>query len=417
MRDLHCCGWCGRAAFGQPNFNQANHWKIVEQAELPPMAMRFSLRRFITPEQGKHYKCYSCLKDKVPCRFNVPTDDFMIRQLIGIHPLLLQSMACIDIGVAVHQKFNRFASGTFKGSGLFATPLVGQMYNMESSPSSQQITDFQRIFQWHLLHNDIIREYRTVPEMSGSHSIMQLTNEAISRIITQPSSRGPVSAVHDDRHRHALMALLDVKPEKCASVPSEVLAGYIEKRESLNSSADSQYVHSTLAGKIAGHPSRETLLFPYIFTMGYGAFKGERKEFRECAKLRMTSFLSPFTLVPAYPLMLFLYQQALKWQGSQKTFCLDEQARTIKRKRPDISDQDLYKQLLKRQLPESVYGSPKYYQTKLADLKALVSAYGLPSFFVTFTADEVRFCLINCTNIDQCQKQKVGICSMTARGV
>lgn len=169
-------------------------------------------------------------------------------------------------------------------------------------------------------------------------------------------------------------------------------AGRLSRRVAIEGDG-TELVHNTFAGSIPGHPSREVLTFPYLFPSGTGAFdssiKKATRHFGAYGKYRMSGFLSPFTLVSTYPFALFLAQQSIKWT-TIKTLCLEDQAVKLRRKVPDISEEDLYRQLLKKYVPDSIYGAPSYFKQKYLELKAIVSIFKLPDLFLTFTADEVN---------------------------
>ena len=56
---------------------------------------------------------------------------------------------------------------------------------------------------------------------------------------------------------------------------------------------------------------------------------------------------------------------------------------------PEASEADAYHHVHKQVVPKSVSGSPSWYRNQLNNLIAITNRYGLPSFFLTLTADEV----------------------------
>ena len=320
-------------------------------------------------------------------------DDVGLNSILSIHPVLLQSLACIDMTMAIEEKYNGFVSGRYIGSGLFAAPLVSDAYNGRQ-PNATDLRKVKEMLVDAHQHNVVIRQYKTVLEQNGlQFQNKVLSMESIENIIGNAARRGPVSVVHEHAFSNAVMTLVEhSKPSASTSKQQAPLAGQVLRRD--NALDSPEIVHSTLIGNIKGHPSRETLLYAYIFTHGCGAFQGNKTEFNYYAKLRMASFFSAYTLVPTYPLHLFLQQQMMSFTA-QKVLILDQQAAKIKKKVPGIAEEDLYKRLLKRHLSADIYGSPSYFRQKLEDLKAMVHAHGLPNFFITFTADEVITLLAN----------------------
>jgi hypothetical protein len=55
---------------------------------------------------------------------------------------------------------------------------------------------------------------------------------------------------------------------------------------------------------------------------------------------------------------------------------------------PAADDADIIKAVAKQLVPATVPGSPAYHRGKLQDLLAMVSRHGIPSLFLTLTADE-----------------------------
>jgi hypothetical protein len=60
-----------------------------------------------------------------------------------------------------------------------------------------------------------------------------------------------------------------------------------------------------------------------------------------------------------------------------------------KRQSPDLSDRQHFNNLAKTLVPPSIQGSPAYYRERLAELLAMVKVHGMPTLFLTLTADEV----------------------------
>ena len=71
------------------------------------------------------------------------------------------------------------------------------------------------------------------------------------------------------------------------------------------------------------------------------------------------------------------------------TVCLDHEYLKLKKKMPDAQEEDNYRHLVKHNLPHQIPGSPSYFRSHLKNLLAVVKKKGLPTLFVTLTADEV----------------------------
>lgn len=376
--------------FGSADFRSKHRWKTAAANQLPTAyLLRVSLRRLMEcKDKLNHYwQCNHCAENPDQNRqYLPPMDDVGLQKLIALHPLLLQLLSCIDIGMAIEERFNGFASGNLHSPGKLAAPFISHAFNGKL-PTPADYAALQSLLVDGRQYNVIMQQYKTVLELSDMPNRLRiLNNESIDRIIFQPAKRGPVSMIYNKAHRDTVMTLIDhTRVTNHPNPQLTVLAGQVQRRDA----EAPESVHATLKGEIAGHLTREALLFPYLFGLGVGDFQGKgSKEFNHYAALRLGGFLSPYTLLATYPLHLFLAKQSMGWTPD-RVAVLDQQASKIRKENPDLEEEELQKRLLKRHLPAEVYGAPQYFKKKLEDLKAMVNAHGLPTFFVTFTADEV----------------------------
>jgi ATP-dependent DNA helicase PIF1 len=65
--------------------------------------------------------------------------------------------------------------------------------------------------------------------------------------------------------------------------------------------------------------------------------------------------------------------------------CLERE----RKNNPDPTEQDHLKAAARQLVPPTVPGSPAYHRSKLQDLLAIVNKNGIPSLFLTLTADEL----------------------------
>jgi hypothetical protein len=56
---------------------------------------------------------------------------------------------------------------------------------------------------------------------------------------------------------------------------------------------------------------------------------------------------------------------------------------------PDLTERQHFNHLAKTLIPPRIPGSPAFYRERLADLLAMVNKHGMPTLFLTLTADEV----------------------------
>ena len=153
-------------------------------------------------------------------------------------------------------------------------------------------------------------------------------------------------------------------------------------------------VHTNAAGiphlndSNRAHPlTAESGLFPALFPGGKGYNKGDMKML-DYIKQRCQQLFSPFTLCKEYVLAMSMVRAVLDVTNKTTETVLEDAFFKEKKKHPHLPDQLIYKKLQKRYVPAAVVGSPSYHRNALENLKAVVDIKGIPSLFVTLTADE-----------------------------
>lgn len=98
---------------------------------------------------------------------------------------------------------------------------------------------------------------------------------------------------------------------------------------------------------------------------------------------------SIFSLHKLYPFMMYQLRQANVLSNSFKQSQLERSVFKYKKDHPYASEEDVYRYVIKHDMPGSLPGSPEWHRNQLSDLLTMVEAWGLPSFFFTLTADEI----------------------------
>ena len=386
---MRCCACCGVWVWGNTAPNLTG-WKTIAAGTattvLPAFTCTTQLHKYMLTDSGLCHICKQCHDDATKNQKWVPiTCDAYRHRLLSVQPMVLQQLSCVDSLIAVQDHFqNRYTKGILQGPNLFASPFVANLTC--SQPSSDSLSQLEPLLEDALLHNCVIQKFKTVIEMNRERTqALALTHNAIQGFIQRSVSRIPLNTLREPCLQEQLKLLLDLASDCQESLSPKWLAGHLQRRSSLLP----QELQTSALGRVGHIYTLEVLKFPYLFPHGKGAFTGSKAaEFRRYRKLRINTFFSPFTLHLPYVFFLFMMQQALKWKSS-KTLCLDSQAKAIRRSHPQLSKQELYTRLLKRHLPADIYGSPSYFRDRLHDIFAMVDNYGMPSFFATYTADEV----------------------------
>ncbi len=74
---------------------------------------------------------------------------------------------------------------------------------------------------------------------------------------------------------------------------------------------------------------------------------------------------------------------------AQVQVVLENSIRSYKDRHPDASEPEVIRHVIKHDVPHTLPGSPSWHRHRLLDLLALVDADGIPTLFLTLTADEV----------------------------
>ena len=135
--------------------------------------------------------------------------------------------------------------------------------------------------------------------------------------------------------------------------------------------------------------SLETALFPFLFSHNEGAFDG-RVELHQYLQLRVRTrqLFSPFTLFKPYLLLMFQIRQAIRIVNATKDKLLEKHFIPFRKKNPQAYLAAAIKAQIKWKLSDKLPTSPAWFRKQFNDLKALVQAHEMPSFFLTLTADE-----------------------------
>lgn len=134
--------------------------------------------------------------------------------------------------------------------------------------------------------------------------------------------------------------------------------------------------------------SVECALFPFLFPTGTGYYNGEH-DFHEYLRLRMLTWLSPFTLYTPYVLLMAQVKQSILLLNGVSQVALERDLARFRQTNPDTTQRDALMHVAKHTVPASIPNSPMYHRSQLRNLLAMVDAYGMPNFFLTLTADEV----------------------------
>lgn len=133
----------------------------------------------------------------------------------------------------------------------------------------------------------------------------------------------------------------------------------------------------------------ESNLFPFLSPQAVGFFMKKGLRLVAYCKMRMSQMFLLYTLYHGYPLLLNHLRQGELLGGCLNRVALEKDIMNFKRSHPNASEEEVITHVLKHDVSAGLPGSPSWHREQLADLIAMVKEWGMPSLFVTFTADEI----------------------------
>lgn len=103
----------------------------------------------------------------------------------------------------------------------------------------------------------------------------------------------------------------------------------------------------------------------------------------------MKCSFSCWTLFKPYLPIMFIIKQTEQLRSTCSESVLAKDINKYLKKQPDASDQEILKHVLKHSVPSSMPGTPSWHYSHLQDLLLMVEELGMPTLFMTLTADEV----------------------------
>ena len=397
------CAVCGIAVFPDED-------RFLK--ELPRPAALFSNPFMVSrmrPRQAGStwYMCRACRDCEAHRQCKAEMQPVMapgyIVQLLSTPEDQLQQLAVADITVNMCKQWRDFAHGTVQADLLFSHPLVQDTLPHRQSPLGQPVMD---LLAFNVQHNPLVHHFKTLLERPNQTGYPTLDFQAIQHIVQEAAKRGPWCPLMPRSKDTDLSIVLHMDTSSLQLPPKQypvLKVGELEPREGpLESSCvtsqnplghllvDNNVLDSVQCAGAA--VTAEAVMFPYLFPAGKGYFSNPpAKTFHpsDYFKLRATALFTPFSLHKTYLLVCYTLLRCYDIVKKCNTQALMRHLRRHKAKHPEATDQQVYKELVKFDIPGTVQGSPAYFRHKLADLLAIADTHGMPHLFVTLTADEV----------------------------
>jgi len=426
---MQCCGVCGKTAFGG----------LTEEAfvrkPLPAFVPLFSvaslhLAPYVKNNDGYVELCSACAADDnvlTRATHTVQCTPMYLRKVLSVQPTNLMYLSFINNRLPIQQRYGAFAQSHMAQLHLLDSPLVLTQGVLASTIPAQDLTTLQDVLNNNLHTNPFYRRHcslieRKIPsflnidvsrwpgmtaatmnaEVSGyappsgkaPHEHLEpvvLTSNAVAGILKPAQARSPLPNTGMDAVSQVLATYVDALPDKAvttAKIPKQFVMGEVFAREDENTatmlSVDGQGASVSRDVDL----TVETSLFGFLFPFGKG-FWQKGQNFSNYLHMRFMAFFTIFTLCKPYLLYMFLLQRASTLVTSVSYMCLAAAIATYKKRNPEATEQQAYRFVMKYKVPATLPGSPLWFKGHLDNLLYRVSRNGMPTLFMTLTADEV----------------------------
>ena len=380
------CAFCGIFKLGSPN-ELTEFKKVPPVGVAPPYAVANTfLARFTVSSDGQWNCCNSCSSNRKP---NTPYAVYMSpsyqRSLLRCTAFQQQFLSVLDCRLDIANRYHGFAHGQYISESLLEHPLIAWNDVTKRIENRAFLTQtLEPVLQVLMQNNSIVQRYLTVLEVpSIAHGFPMLPSSSVAGVISRPVAQSPIQSMYTDPMKSLMSTVTAMSVTPTSQHTKTTSCGTLRLRD-----------HRTLSRPLVMHcrpPSEncslEQGLFPYLFPFNTAAWDGLVSI---CAYMRLhcSQLFSPFTLCQNYLLLMYHIRQAHVLSNNCSSTMLQRDMHRYIAERPDATQQQIMQHVLKHTVPSTVPGSPAWFRRELQNLLAMVDAWGLPSFFLTLTADE-----------------------------
>lgn len=393
-----CCAFCGSVSFG----NTARFSKTAQHMPLPPYALSnfFMLPHMTAGPNNEAWVCGPCtssmksdgIKAAAKVAHLVFYNTHYIQRILSLQPEAAQLLSLVDLSLDIKHRFNGYASGELTPRSLLDGPILrwgpNGGINMKQLPPA-----LYELLACNLLHNPMFKKYKCMLEYPHpTIGVPFLSSTLIERVVQNAQQRGPTVMTQDNLLVPVLTSCMLHLPQQ-RQPTDEYEIGYVMPRSASDEAAlqplqvDADGIPTDFSNLKVGL-TFETAAFSFLFPHGIGFFRLMMKSLCDYLHMRMSALFSIFTLYKPYVLLMYQLRQATQLAASCSDATLSKWMVALRKKSPDATQEELLAQIIKFKLPKNIPGTPSWHRSKLNDLLALVDRYGLPSFFLTLTADE-----------------------------
>ena len=413
---LKCCAFCGEAAFSRcripvhddnypPSLRSSGrqlHTIPAPAGATPPYAMQCAALASACVTSTGMWNVCSLSKTKPASRATLQPSvtPALVKALLGMQPSVAQLLSAVDVSVSFTSKLNGFMRGSPTHASLFDSPLL--LYNARdsrflASPPSNLIS-FRDDY---LANNPVLAQFVSILERPHPlYGVPFLHESDVDlRKVLKASSRDPrnvetiltsnTTPSPDIPESISVLAPIDASARTAAlSTVGNVLKWNATPNEQPLSFLCDLNMSSSPNSNIGFEP--ECVMFPMLFPDGSGHKPQKNATLPSYLQYRCSQLFSPFTLYKPYlPLMYSALRTHETLSNVSETYLLRE-VQALRSRDPTISDNEVFRSLVKNVLPSKTPGTPSYFGLKRSQLLAAARKFGMPALFLTLlTADEL----------------------------
>ncbi|KAG2485202.1 hypothetical protein HYH03_016091 [Edaphochlamys debaryana] len=409
------CAFCGVTRHGCAD--ELAGWTVhqLQPGQAPPSLLHNGLQPAELPINGQSHLCPSCSANNragADCRLKhlafLPPK--YVQALCTLDPVLQMQLALVNVGAG----FISNANGFFTARLLrpHAVPSVLLNWNPDAAARSRQAPPGLRdILGWSVAFNPLYRNFLSVAEQvrdDPNTPAPFLSPDAVRSFASDARTRGPLGLIRPDELRAAQSMLATVManvilPSAYRRPPTTYSIGTLFARDgtpvegAIRPDGSAAASSPTIPGLGVG-VTAELALFPFLFPFGTGSYEGQGWTLNQYLIYRSMCLYSVSTLVQPYLMLMYTVRQTLQLYGGNTQAILEKAYREYMKAHPDATVAEALRHIIRYELPATMPHTPSWHRRHLLDLLALVDRWGMPTCFLTITADELsrtRWCEID----------------------
>ena len=311
------------------------------------------------------------------------------KSLLSISAFQQQFLSVLDCRVDIARRYHGFAHGQYVSESLLEHPLICWNDATDCVDNRTLLTQaVEPVLQVLMQHNTTVQRYLTGLEVpSMTHGFPVLPSSSIASIISRPVAQSLIQSMYVEPMKSLMSTITAMNITPTAQRIRKTSCGTLRPRDQPTLSRPLVIEADGTADMDNEECSLEQGLFPYLFPFNTGAWDGVMGI---CAylRLRCSQLFSPFTLCKNYLLLMFHVRQAHLLRENCSSSVLQRDIDRYTTEHPHATQQQIMQNVMKHSVPATVPASPAWFRRELHNLLAMVDAWGLPSFFLTLTADE-----------------------------